>query len=77
MTSYCIIYVFTVEKPKNIAEEVIPQNLIELETYCGETAAKAIAAYHKAVCALQDYNKDVMKLVENAGAAVNGAVWQR
>ncbi|XP_020296088.1 MICOS complex subunit Mic60 isoform X4 [Pseudomyrmex gracilis] len=68
-----------VEKPtplKNVPEELLPQNLVELETHCGEAAAKAIAAYQKAVCALHDYNKDVVKLVENAGTTINEAVWQ-
>jgi hypothetical protein len=77
-----ITYIFiVVEKPvppsKNIPKELIPQNLVDLETYCGETAAKAIAAYHKAVCALQEYNKDVVKVIESAEATASGAVWQR
>lgn len=70
-----------VEKPtppsKIVPEELIPQNLVELETYCGEAAAKAIAAYHKAVCALQDYNRDVVKVIESTGTAITGNVWQR
>nr|XP_012220441.1 PREDICTED: MICOS complex subunit Mic60 isoform X4 [Linepithema humile] len=70
-----------VEKPvppsKDISKELTPQNLVELETYSGETAAKAIAAYHKAVCALQEYNKDVVKVIEGVGATANGVVWQR
>ncbi|XP_070155257.1 MICOS complex subunit Mic60 isoform X2 [Polyergus mexicanus] len=69
-----------VEKPtpsKIVPEELMPQNLVELETYCGEAAAKAIAAYHKAVCALQDYNQDIVKVIESTGTTISGTVWQR
>lgn len=69
-----------VEKPtpsKTVPEELMPQNLVELETYCGEAAAKAIAAYRKAVCALQDYNQDIVKVIESAGTTISGTVWQR
>lgn len=55
----------------------MPQNLIELETYCGEAAAKAIAAYHNAVSALREYNQDIVKVVESAGTTISGVVWQR
>ncbi|XP_018052632.1 PREDICTED: MICOS complex subunit Mic60 isoform X1 [Atta colombica] len=69
------------EKPaspvKTVRDESIPQNLIELETYCGEAAGKAIAAYQKAVYALQEYNQNVTKVIESAGTTVNGVVWQR
>ncbi|XP_011068733.1 PREDICTED: MICOS complex subunit Mic60 isoform X3 [Acromyrmex echinatior] len=69
------------EKPASPAktgrDELIPQNLIELETYCGEAAGKAITAYQKAVYALQEYNQDVAKVIENAGTTVSGVVWQR
>ncbi|KAG5317823.1 MIC60 protein, partial [Pseudoatta argentina] len=69
------------EKPaspaKTMRDELIPQNLIELETYCGEAAGKAITAYQKAVYALQEYNQDVAKVIENAGTTVSGVVWQR
>ncbi|XP_025989547.2 MICOS complex subunit Mic60 isoform X2 [Solenopsis invicta] len=63
--------------PKPVRDELVPQNLIELETYCGEAAAKAIAAYHNAVHALQEYNRDVVKVVESAGTTISGVVWQR
>lgn len=63
--------------PKPVRDELMPQNLIELETHCGEAAAKAIAAYHKAVSALQEYNQDVVKVVESAGTTISGTVWQR
>lgn len=63
--------------PKTVRDELIPQNLIELETYCGEAAAKAIAAYHKAVCALQEYNQNVVKVIESTGNMISGVVWQR
>lgn len=70
-----------VEKPalssKTVPEELMPQNLVELETYCGETAAKAIAAYHEAVCALRDYNQDIFRVIESSSTAISGAVWHR
>ncbi|XP_011340247.1 MICOS complex subunit Mic60 isoform X1 [Ooceraea biroi] len=70
-----------VEKPappaKKVPEELKPQSLVELETYCGEAAAKAIAAYHEALCTLQEYNDDIVKVVENAGTTIGGNVWQR
>lgn len=62
--------------PKNISTELMPQSLVELETYCGEAAAKAIAAYQKAVCVLREYNQDIVKVVESAGT-ISGTVWQR
>ncbi|XP_076678507.1 inner membrane mitochondrial protein mitofilin isoform X2 [Andrena cerasifolii] len=68
------------EKPtasiKDIPEELMPESLVELETSCGQTASKAIAAYQKAACAIQDYNQDVMKVVESADAT-GSAVWNR
>ncbi|XP_028047947.1 MICOS complex subunit Mic60 isoform X2 [Monomorium pharaonis] len=67
----------TSSPPKTVRDELIPQNLIELETYCGEAAAKAITAYHKAVSALEEYNRDVIKVIESAGTTINAAVWQR
>jgi len=77
-----MIYVFTVvEKPvppsKTVSQDLIPQDLIELETYCGEAAAKTIAAYHQAAYMLQEYNNDIVKVVENAGTTLGGTVWQR
>lgn len=68
------------EKPaphKIVRDELMPQNLVELETYCGEAAAKAIAAYQKAVFALHEYNQDVVKVVESAGGTTSGVVWHR
>lgn len=76
-----LIFFTVVEKPtpppKSVPQELIPQNLVELETNCGEAAAKAIAAYHKAVYALQDYNRDVIQVIENSGTTISGTVWQR
>ncbi|XP_032685600.1 MICOS complex subunit Mic60 [Odontomachus brunneus] len=70
-----------VEKPalpsKNVPKELMPQNLVDLETSCGEAASKAIAAYHKATCAVEEYNRDVVKVVESTGSAISGVVWQR
>ncbi|XP_011262287.2 LOW QUALITY PROTEIN: MICOS complex subunit Mic60 [Camponotus floridanus] len=63
--------------PQVYPQELMPQNLVELETNCGEAAAKAIAAYHKAVYALQDYNRDVIKVIESSGTTISGTVWQR
>ncbi|XP_061941575.1 MICOS complex subunit Mic60 isoform X19 [Apis cerana] len=69
------------EKPtppsKDVPEELMPANLVELETSCGEAASKAIAAYQKAVCVIQDYNKDVMRVVESLHATVGSAIWNR
>ncbi|XP_014471483.1 PREDICTED: MICOS complex subunit Mic60 isoform X2 [Dinoponera quadriceps] len=63
--------------PKNILKEVMSQSLADLETSCGETASKAIAAYRKATCAVEEYNRDVVEVVESAGSAISGSVWQR
>ncbi|KAG7200657.1 hypothetical protein KM043_001211 [Ampulex compressa] len=68
------------EKPlpptKEVPEELKPSNLVDLETRCGELASKAIAAYHTATCAIQDYNQNVLKVVEGAGTEVSGIVWE-
>ncbi|KAL6446564.1 hypothetical protein ACFW04_001238 [Cataglyphis niger] len=63
--------------PKIVPEELMPQNLVELETYCGETAAKAIAAYHEAECALREYNQDVFRMIESSTGTISGAIWHR
>ncbi|KAL6262643.1 hypothetical protein P5V15_005437 [Pogonomyrmex californicus] len=63
--------------PKTVFNESISQNLIELETYCSEAAAKAIAAYQKAGFAFQEYNRDVVKVIETAGTTISEAIWQR
>lgn len=55
----------------------MPENLVELETFCGQTAAKAIAAYKTAICALQDYNHDVIKVVESVDTSVPSGIWKR
>ncbi|XP_033361926.1 MICOS complex subunit Mic60 isoform X8 [Bombus vosnesenskii] len=69
------------EKPqppaKDVSEELMPVNLVELETSAGETASKAIAAYQTAACAIQDYNQDVIKVVESVNATVGSSVWNR
>lgn len=69
------------EKPsppaKDVPNELMPKNLVELETSCGETASKAIGAYQKAACAIQDYNQDVIKVVESVGVTVGSGVWNR
>ncbi|XP_035729392.1 MICOS complex subunit Mic60-like isoform X1 [Vespa mandarinia] len=67
------------EKPasKEIPKELMPENLVELETFCGQTAAKAIAAYKTAICALQDYNHDVIKVVESVDTSVPSSIWKR
>ncbi|CAK9824433.1 MICOS complex subunit Mic60 [Anthophora retusa] len=69
------------EKPapvvKDVPEELMPENLIELEKSCGDTASKAIAAYQKAACAIQDYNQDVIKVVESTSVTGTSAVWNR
>ncbi|KOX79945.1 Putative mitochondrial inner membrane protein [Melipona quadrifasciata] len=69
------------EKPqppaKVVPEELMPANLVDLETSAGETASKAIAAYQKAASAIQDYNQDVIKVVESVNATVGSSVWNR
>ncbi|XP_078032942.1 inner membrane mitochondrial protein mitofilin isoform X4 [Augochlora pura] len=61
---------------KNVPKELIPESLVELETLCGQTASKVIQAYQEASCAIQDYNKDVIKVLETAQGA-GSAVWNR
>ncbi|XP_015597218.1 MICOS complex subunit Mic60 isoform X2 [Cephus cinctus] len=63
--------------PKDVPAELMPANLVELEAFCGQAASKAIAAYHKAICAIQDYNKDVIKVVESAGGTIGGSIHDR
>ncbi|XP_050449745.1 MICOS complex subunit Mic60 isoform X2 [Cataglyphis hispanica] len=63
--------------PKTVPEELMPQSLVELETYCGETAAKAIAAYHEAECALREYNQDVFRMIDSSTGTISGAIWHR
>ncbi|KAK2581067.1 hypothetical protein KPH14_006109 [Odynerus spinipes] len=68
------------EKPppkKELPKELLPESLIELEALCGQTAAKAIAAYQKAISALQDYHHDVIKVVESVDTAAPPGVWKR
>lgn len=69
------------EKPaplsKDVPEELMPANLVELETSSGVTASKAIAAYQKATCAIQEYNQDVIKVVESADTTSGSGVWNR
>ncbi|XP_076650501.1 inner membrane mitochondrial protein mitofilin isoform X4 [Halictus rubicundus] len=68
------------EKPappvKDVPKELVPESLVELETLCGKTASKVIQAYQEATCAIQDYNKDVIKVLESADSA-GSAVWNR
>ncbi|XP_033322346.1 inner membrane mitochondrial protein mitofilin isoform X2 [Megalopta genalis] len=61
---------------KDTPKELIPESLVELETLCGQTASKVIQAYQKASCAIQDYNKDVIKVLETVDSA-GSAVWNR
>ncbi|XP_033232206.1 MICOS complex subunit Mic60 isoform X2 [Belonocnema kinseyi] len=70
------------EKPepptKKVPSELMPQNLVELEKLCGEAAAKAISSYNTASCAIQDYNKDVIEVVENTdGIDASNKLWDR
>ncbi|XP_076301014.1 MICOS complex subunit Mic60-like isoform X2 [Lasioglossum baleicum] len=68
------------EKPappvKDVPKELVPESLVELETLCGQTASKVIQAYKEATCAIQDYNKDVIKVLESTDGA-GSAVWNR
>lgn len=70
------------EKPKPpqkiVPTELKPANLVELEKSCGDAAAKAISAFHTATCAIQDYNKDVVEVVEKINASeVDNELWER
>ncbi|XP_015437130.1 PREDICTED: MICOS complex subunit Mic60 isoform X1 [Dufourea novaeangliae] len=68
------------EKPtppsKDVPKELMPESLVDLETSCGQTASKAIQAYLQATCAIQDYNQDVIKVVESVDSA-GSVVWHR
>ncbi|XP_031825807.1 inner membrane mitochondrial protein mitofilin isoform X4 [Nomia melanderi] len=68
------------EKPapptKDVPKELMPESLVEVETLCGQTASKVIQAYQKATCAIQDYNRDVVKVLESTDN-VDSAVWNR
>ncbi|XP_063993152.1 MICOS complex subunit Mic60 isoform X2 [Diachasmimorpha longicaudata] len=73
-----------VEKPsppkKEVPEELKPNNLVELEAFCGEAATKAITAYQEATNAIRQYNQDVVKVVEGGNGApgnIAGPLWQR
>lgn len=72
-----------VEKPtpqkKEVPEELKPTNLVELENLSGQAAAKAITAYQDAAKAIQDFNKDVVQVIESVGVSsnVSAPVWQR
>lgn len=79
MKVYAIFSVAEKPQPpaKVVPDELIPANLVELETSAGETASKAIAAYQKAASAIQDYNQDVIKVVESINVTVGSSVWNR
>lgn len=79
MNVYAIFSVAEKPQPpaKDVPDELMPANLVELETSAGETASKAIAAYQKAVSAIQDYNQNVVKVVESVNATVGSSVWNR
>ncbi|XP_015110456.1 MICOS complex subunit Mic60 [Diachasma alloeum] len=73
-----------VEKPsppkKQVPEELKPNNLVELEAFCGEAATKAITAYQEATNAIHQYNQDVVKVVEGGSGApanIGAPIWQR
>lgn len=65
---------------KQVPEELKPANLVELETFCGQAAAKAISAYQDATKAIHEFNKDVVQVVEGVGGSptsLSAPVWQR
>lgn len=64
---------------KEVPEELKPTNLVELENLSGQAAAKAISAYQNATKAIQDFNKDVVQVIESVGgsSSVSAPVWQR
>lgn len=79
MNVYAIFSVAEKPQPpaKVVPDELMPANLVELETSVGETASKAIAAYQKAAFAIQDYNREVINVVESVNATVGSSVWNR
>ena len=52
-------------------------DLAELEKYAGELASKAIASFKEAACVMQDYNKDVLSVVESSDSTVGNIIWDR
>lgn len=70
------------EKPllssKIVSDELKPKNLVELENYCGQAATKAINSYQEAVQSVKDYNRDVVKVIDDSGTAnVASPIWKR
>ncbi|XP_008207246.1 MICOS complex subunit Mic60 isoform X2 [Nasonia vitripennis] len=71
------------EKPAPIAkkeEKSVPSgasDLHELEKYGGELATKAITAFQQAACAVQDYNKDIVSVIESSDSTVGHQIWDR
>ncbi|XP_058804661.1 MICOS complex subunit Mic60-like, partial [Phymastichus coffea] len=69
------------EKPVLVSKvtpsEQITADLHELEKYGGELASKAIAAFQEASCAVQDFNQDVMSVVESSDSTVGNQIWDR
>lgn len=52
-------------------------DLHELEKYGGELASQAISAFQQASCAVQDFNQDVMSVVESSDSTVGNQIWDR
>lgn len=67
----------TPSSKQEASKDIIPESLLELEKLSGETAAKAIAAYKKAMCALQDYSRDVITVLEHPETPPSTNVWKR
>lgn len=65
-----------VEKPKDEAKPT-SSDLVDLEKYAGELASTAIKAFNDAACAVQDYNKNVISIVESTDADVGSKIWDK
>ncbi|XP_014235461.1 MICOS complex subunit Mic60 isoform X2 [Trichogramma pretiosum] len=52
-------------------------DLHELERFAGELAKDAISGFQQAAVAVQDYNKDVLSVVENSDSKVGNQIWDK
>lgn len=62
---------------KDVPQELLPANLVELENQCSQLAIKAVSAYSAAKKAVQVYNTEVISLVERPGAQVDDRIWNK
>lgn len=62
---------------KDVPQELLPANLVELESQCNQLATKAVSAYSAAKKAVQEYNAEVITLVERPGVQVDDKIWNK